>query len=127
MWDYPASQAWKWLMLIGAVIIMASLDPIVISEWDPNYYQMAGGLTIVGTGCAMLAYHIRKGDEEDITTKKKIILAGMMMVIMRQPAQTTSRAHPYCFSCLLILKCILNYVTQCSFLYDSHTPIRCCQ
>ena len=50
-------------MLAGVVIITVSLDPIITYEWEPDYYHMAAGLTMVGTGCAMLAYHTRKGDE----------------------------------------------------------------
>ena len=80
-WDYPATKAGKWLVLLGAVIITLSLDPIVIYEWEPDYYRTVGGLTLVGTGCAMLAYHIRAGDEEDTATKKKIILIGVAVTI----------------------------------------------
>ena len=68
-------------MLLGVVTITVSLDPIFIREWDPSYYRIVGGLTVVGTGCAMLVYHIKKGDEEDVATKKKIILVGMVVAI----------------------------------------------
>lgn len=80
-WHYTTSKARRWLMLAGAVIVTVSLDPIIIYEWEPDYHHMAAGLTTVGTGCAMLAYHTRKGDEEDAATKKKIILVGTAAVI----------------------------------------------
>lgn len=80
MWNYPASKAWKWLMLTGAVSIIISLDPISTYKWEPRYYLTVAGLIEIGAGCAMFAYHIRKC-EEDVTTKKKIILISVAVTI----------------------------------------------
>ena len=47
-----------------------------LDRGQPNYYYLAPFLVLVGTGCAMLAYHALKNNEEDTATKKKIVLVG---------------------------------------------------
>ena len=36
---------------------------------------------MLGTGCAMLVYHIKKGGKEDTAAKKKIALVGLAAVM----------------------------------------------
>lgn len=67
------------MVFIGCPMVAFSLEPILIDGQSPSYI-LAVGPMLVGTGCAMLAYHIRKGGEED-TAAKKIVLAGTAVSI----------------------------------------------
>ena len=80
MWHYPAKKSLEIVDACRGVIVTVSLDLVAAYEWEPNHYRLASGL-IVGMGCAMLVYHIRKGDEEDTAVKKKNVLAGIVVLM----------------------------------------------
>lgn len=78
LWHYPARKAGI-VMIFFAVLGSIQLwvyDAFELGELQLGYV-IAFGLTGVGTGCALLAYHAQKGGEGDTAAKKKIMLVGM--------------------------------------------------
>lgn len=75
LWHYPAKVASGFLVFSGCVTIAFSLQRVLVYGQEPSYI-IAGGLMMLGAGCAMLVYHIKKGGKEDTAVKKKIVLIG---------------------------------------------------
>ena len=66
------------MALFGALLVWLWMSRVVmdLDGGQPDYYYLAAILVIVGTGCALLAYHTLKNNEEDTDTKKRIVLVG---------------------------------------------------
>lgn len=62
-------------------MVSFSLEPVLIDGRSTSYILAAGPM-LVGTGCAMLVYHVQKRGEEDTAAKKKIVLVGIAVSML---------------------------------------------
>ena len=83
-WDYSARNGGILTIFVGMSFLLhvEIIDAIYYPQmWQLDYYALSLSLVLIGTGCALIAYHYLKSGEEDTAVKKKIVLVGMAVTV----------------------------------------------